>query len=65
MTKEQRASTTSSIISHLRFHVLEHNKALKPYTTKRPKHFDSGEVFLMLCFKSDKELQTIGKLTGI
>ena len=54
MNAKQKGELIGSIISHLRFSAKE-----------QKKQFDEGDIFFSLCFKTDKELLNIAKLTGI
>lgn len=53
LTTEEKKSIIQEIMSHLRFHASENGK-----------HFDAGDIFFSLCFKSDDELLNIAKLSG-
>mgnify|MGYP007121910717 CR=1 FL=1 len=53
MSTKQKSALIERILSHVRFHAKEHNKA-----------FDEGDTFFSLCFKTDEELKQIAKLAG-
>lgn len=54
MSIEQKGKLIGAIIAHLKFHAQEQKKA-----------FDAGDTFFSLAFKSDDELHTIARLTGV
>lgn len=69
MTTDQKKNTISSILSHLSF---EFDNRMKNWNAnpnkedvKPPKHFDYGETFIHLAFRSDSDLKHIVKLMGI
>lgn len=54
MTKDQKGTLIGLIIGALRFEA-----------NRKNKYFDEGDTFFALCFKTDEELEEIGKAAGV
>ena len=64
MTIEEKGKLIGSIIAHLKFATESINKKLSGKDNlEQHKTFSEGDTFLSLCFKSDKELKSIAKMT--
>lgn len=65
MSVKEKGILIGLILTHLKFHVLEHNKGLSKHHQHKVKSFDYGDTFFSLCFKTDKELNHIARLAGV